>query len=318
MRILFMGTPDFAVPSLQALLEAKYTIVGVVTQPDKPKGRGKQLAPSPIKQLAETIGYPVYTPVSIRQDPYFIEQIKTLLEPELIVVVAFGQILPPALLNIPKYGCINVHSSLLPKYRGAAPSAWAIINGETDTGVTTMFLNEKMDEGDIIFQDKIPIDSTDTRGTLESKLSKLGASLLIKTIQAIENGTAPRTPQNNAQATYAPKVTTEHGKINWSKSAVEISNLIRGLHPDPGAFTFYKGRRIRIIESNVGNLSTTNKASGTIISIEKGNKPGIYVSTGQDILILKSVQPEGKKTMSALDFANGYRVEIGHQFTSEL
>ena len=312
MNIIFMGTPECAIPSLQIILDNQYQLTTVITQPDKPKGRKQVLESCPVKNYALSHGLTVHTPISIRKDPPFIQMIENELRPDLMVVVAFGQILPPALLSIPKYGCINLHFSLLPKYRGAAPVSWAIINGDIITGVSTMYMNEKMDEGDIILQEEVPVQQTDTRGILESRLADIGAELLLKTIRLIESNQAPRSTQHHPDATFAPKVTTAHGKLDWTKTAVELNHIVRGLNPDPMAYTFFAGQRVRILETAVNESLQILKSPGEIVSIEKNQ--GILVQTGNGALILKSLQPEGKKPMGFMDFANGRKLTPGQHF----
>ncbi|MCX7919626.1 MAG: methionyl-tRNA formyltransferase [bacterium] len=309
MRIIFLGTSAFAVPSLAAIIQSNQHVISVITQPDRPYGRGLKLHPSPVKQFAQQHQLPVETPESIKSET-FINHIMEL-HPEIIVVVAYGKILPPTLLQIPKYGCVNVHGSLLPKYRGAAPIQWALIRGETETGVTTMFMNENMDEGDIIFQEKIPILPEDNAGSLSVKLAQLGGSLLQKTLNAIEMGIAPRIPQNHQEATYAPKLTNTDGRIDWNKPAGEIVNLIRGVTPSPGAFTFLKGKRLRIHLAKVG-LGSPAEPAGKIILVGKHDESGIVVQTGNNTAVqILRVQPENGKIMSAAQFARGYRLTEG-------
>lgn len=316
-----MGTPKFAVPSFLAIIEAGYRIELVITQPDRPKGRGLRLISSPIKEIAMEYHFPILAPQSIK-DTEVIDRIRYI-NPDVIVVVAYGQILPPMILESARYGCVNLHASLLPKYRGPAPVAWAIINGEQETGVTTIFMNERVDEGDIIFQKKISILPEDTRGSLEEKLATLGAELLIETLEAIESGTAPRIPQDHSLATYAPMLKDTDAVINWILPAEKIINFIRGLAPLPGAHTYLGKMRIRILEATlleneiktVLELRETSQP-GKIIYIGKKKRdlPGIVVTTGTDPLLLKTIQPEGKKIMSALDFSHGYRLQVGDKF----
>lgn len=244
MRILFMGTPDFALESLKALYEAKYDIIGVVTNVDKPKGRGMKMVASPVKEYAIEKKLQVYQPVKVRNNPEFLEEVKKL-NPDLICVVAYGKILPQELLDIPKYGCVNVHGSLLPEYRGAAPIQWAVLNGDKKTGVTTMFMNAGMDTGDMILKEEVEIGDDETTGELWDRLKMIGANLLIKTVKEIENGTATRTKQPE-EGTMAPMLSKEMAKIDWeNKTAQEIKNLVRGLNPIMGAYTFLDGKKIK-------------------------------------------------------------------------
>ena len=239
MRVLFMGTPDIATGCLQKLIDEKYDIIGVVTQPDKPQNRGKKLGMPPVKELALKYDIPVYQPIKAR-DEEFVATLKEL-NPDIIVVVAFGQILPKSILDIPKFGCINVHVSLLPKYRGAAPINWVIINGEEKTGVTTMYMDEGLDTGDMILTEEFDLDDEITAGELHDKMKDRGADVLIETLKQIEKGTAHRIPQNHEEFTYAPMMNKALGEINWSKSAREIHNLVRGVNPWPSAYTTYEG-----------------------------------------------------------------------------
>ncbi|TLN04468.1 methionyl-tRNA formyltransferase, partial [bacterium] len=235
MRIIFIGTPDFAVPCLEALVAAGHEIAGVVTQPDRPKGRGHKLTPPPVKVLAEARGLPVFQPERIKH-PGFVARLKEL-APEMIVVVAFGQLLSKEILTLPERGCVNVHASLLPRYRGAAPIHWAVINGEKETGVTIMYMDEGLDTGDMILWERVPIETGDTTGVVHDKLSAVGARLLVAAVAQIAAGTARRVPQDDTGSTYAPLLNKEVELIPWEKSACEVRNLIRGLNPWPGAFT---------------------------------------------------------------------------------
>jgi methionyl-tRNA formyltransferase len=309
-----MGTPGCAIPVLKKIIDTGHNIVGVITQPDMPKGRKQVLEPCPVKQFSLVNNLPVYTPKSIRKDTELIKVIRDTLKPDIIVVVAFGQILPSEVLNIPSLGCINLHFSLLPKYRGAAPVSWAIINGDKDTGVSIMYLNEKMDEGDIILQDKVDIRPEDTRDILETRLSVIGADLIEKVLPRMESGHINRLPQNHQEATYAPKLITELGKLDWNKPACEVDCLIRGLNPDPVAYAYYKSERIRVLSAQVIEQNENPKQLGEIIAIIKGSESGILVQTVKDCLLLKEIQPDGKKIMKAFDFANGRRLVAGDRF----
>lgn len=312
MRLLFMGTAEFAVPTLESIIKSKYSIVGIITQPDRPFGRGLKLRPSPIKQIALQNQLLVLTPESIKEQKD-ISQIQQL-NPDIIVVAAYGKILPPTLLQIPKFGCINVHSSLLPKYRGAAPIQWTLIRGETETGITTMYMNEKMDEGDIIYQERILILPEDNYGTLSIKLAQLGGQLIIKTLTALETGSAPRVPQNHQEATYAPKLKNADGQIDWHQPALNIVNLIRGVTPSPGAFTLINGKRVRILIGKVG-LGNPGIQSGQVLVIGKHDETGILVQAGNETAVqIVQLQPESGKIMSAAQFARGQRLTEGTQF----
>src|SRR5699024_7644132 len=251
MRVLFMGTPDIATGCLQKLIDEKYDLIGVVTQPDKPQNRGKKLGMPPVKELALKYDIPVYQPIKAR-DEEFVKTLKEL-NPDIIVVVAFGQILPKSILDIPKFGCINVHVSLLPKYRGAAPINWVIINGEEKTGVTTMYMDEGLDTGDMILTEEFDLDDEITAGELHDKMKDIGADVLIETLKQIEKGCAPRIPQNHEEFTYAPMMNKALGQIDWSKSAREIHNLVRGVNPWPSAYTNYEGSTMKIWKTEVLN-----------------------------------------------------------------
>lgn len=307
-----MGTAEFAVPTLEAVINSNHQIAAVITQPDRPFGRGLKLRPSPVKQTALQHQLLILSPESIKEQNS-IAQLRQL-NPEVIVVVAYGKILPPTLLDIPKFGCINVHGSLLPKYRGAAPIQWTLIRGETETGVTTMFMNERMDEGDIIYQEKIGISPDDNYGTLSVKLALLGAQLLIKTLSAIQTGNTPRISQNHQEATYAPKIQNNDGLINWNQSTLNIVNLIRGVTPVPGAYTTIHGKRIRILTAKVG-LGNPGTAIGRVILVGKHDEAGILVQSGNKTAVqIMQIQPESGKIMTAAQFARGHKVNEGMQF----
>ncbi|MGB9840198.1 methionyl-tRNA formyltransferase [Thermovenabulum sp.] len=308
MKIIFMGTPQFAVPSLNVLLENKYDVIAVVTQPDKPKGRKQILTPPEVKVQALKFNIPVLQPEKVKQ-PDIVKKLEEL-KPDLIVVVAFGQILPQSILKIPAIGCINVHASLLPKYRGAAPIQWAIINGERETGVTIMWMDEGMDTGDIFLQEKIVIEDNWTSEDLSIRLSKLGADLLLKSIKEIERGNLLRTPQEDKKATYAPILKKEHGLIYWNKSAKEIYNLIRGTYPWPGAYTFFKGQEIKVWKAQ--HREDQNEKPGKIIKILKNE--GILVGTGDGTLLITELQESGGKRMKAWDYVIGHPMSEGDEF----
>lgn len=299
MRIVFMGTPDFAVPSLQSLVDAGHDVCAVFTQTDKPKGRGYTLTPPPVKELALKYQIPVYQPKTLR-NAEIIEQIRGM-RPDAIVVVAYGKILPKEILDIPPCGCINVHASLLPKYRGAAPIQWSVINGETETGVTTMYMAEGIDTGDMIQQTVTKIDPDETAGELHDRLSVLGAELLVKTLQAVLEGSASRTSQSEEETCYAPMLTKELSHIDWSKSARSIHNQVRGLSPWPVASTVYNGKVLKIYRTRV--VEHSELESGSAFS-----RDGLlYVSCGENsTLELLEVQLEGKKRMSGRDFLLGH------------
>lgn len=305
MKILFMGTPDFAVPSLSALIENKYEICGVVTQPDKPKGRGHHLTPPPVKECANAHNIPVFQPETLKGEA-FMEELKSL-NPDIIIVVAYGKILPPYIIEFPKFGCVNVHGSLLPKYRGAAPIQWAVINGEEETGITTMQMDNGLDTGDMLLTLKTKIGETETAGELFDRLSYLGAEALITTLEKIKDGSIERTPQNDEESSYAKMLDKNTGKIDWAKSAKEIFSLIKGTNPYPTAHTLYKGEVLKIFTASIG--SKTDKKPGEIIDLPDKK---IEVACGDGTsLLLCEVQPFGKKRMDTQSFLNGNSVEIG-------
>lgn len=304
MRILFMGTPDFALFSLRALVEAGEDIVGVVTQPDKPKGRGYTLTPPPVKVYAEEKGLPVYQPKTLR-DEAFADLLRQI-DPEVIVVVAFGKILPANVLDYPKYGCVNVHGSLLPAYRGAAPMQRAIIDGCAETGITTMFMDVGLDTGDMLLKKSVAIDLHDTFETVHDKLGECGAELLLRTLALLEAGEITPEKQDDALATYAQKIEKEDCLLDFSRTAKEVHDRIRGLSPIPLSFTHTPdGRLLKIVASE----PVEGKGRpGEVISLSGGR---ITVACGEGAVALLSVLPEGKKKMSAADFINGRRISVG-------
>lgn len=302
MKIVFMGTPEFAVPCLQKIIDEGHEVVAVVTQPDKPKGRGKKLAMPPVKELALKYDIPVYQPLKAREES-FVDTLKEM-NPELIVVVAFGQILPKSILDIPKYGCVNVHASLLPRYRGAAPLNWVIINGEEKTGVTTMYMDEGLDTGDMILKSEIPLDDEITAGELHDKMMIDGAKVLKETIDLIEKGEAPREKQSNEDTCYSPIMNKSLGNIDWKKSAIDIHNLVRGINPWPSAYTTYEGQTMKIWKTKVIDKNS-DKDPGTIISLDK---EGINVSTSEGILQIKEIQMAGKKRMEVPEYIKGNNI----------
>lgn len=305
MKIVFMGTPDIAVPCLQKIIDEGHEVIGVVTQPDKPKGRGKKLGMSPVKELALKYDIPVYQPIRARDDE-FVQTLKHL-NPELIVVVAFGQILPKAILDIPKLGCINVHVSLLPKYRGAAPINWVIINGEQKTGVTTMYMDEGLDTGDMILKSEVDLDDNITAGELHDKMMEIGADTLKQTMDLIEKGCAPRETQNHDEFSYAPIMNKSLGNIKWNNSAKEIHNLVRGVNPWPSAYTIYNGDTMKIWKTEVlGERS--DKTPGTILKVDKD---GIRISTEDNIILVKEIQMPGKKRVLVSEYIKGNTIESG-------
>lgn len=303
-----MGTPEFACSSLLALTEKNHEVISVVTQPDRPKGRGRTLSPSPVKEVALSLGLSLLQPEDPKAES-FIEELRRF-APELIVVVAYGHILKKEILEIPSRGCINLHPSLLPKLRGAAPIPWAIIRGEKETGVTTFFMNERMDAGEIILQKITPIGEEEDAGGLSARLAKMGAELLAETVDLIEKGRAPRTVQDESQVTYAPKLKKEDSILDWKKGARDLVNLIRGLSPEPGAYTLFRGEPLKILKGKVETVFSSSFTPGVIIKVERN---GIYLQTGDGFLVLKEVQPSGKRILQIGDFINGYRPQIGEK-----
>ena len=302
MKIVFMGTPDFSVNALENIVKAGHDVVGVITQPDKPKGRGGKMQYTPVKEKALELGLDVYQPQRVKETE-FIEKLKEM-NPDAIVVIAFGQILPKAILDMPKYGCINVHASLLPKYRGAAPIQWSVIDGEKETGVTTMYMNEGLDTGDIIDKVVVPIDKKETGGSLFDKSAIEGGKLILKTLIELENGTAVRTPQDDSKSNYAGMINKQLGKIDFNKSANEIERLIRGLNPWPSAYTKMDGKTLKIWDADVDD-SENDSAPGTITEV---GKDFIRVATGKGSLKILELQLEGKKRMKTRDFLNGAKI----------
>lgn len=321
-----MGTPDFALESLKALYEAKYDIIGVVTNIDKPKGRGMKMVASPVKEYAIEKNLQVYQPIKVRNNPEFLEEVKKL-NPDLICVVAYGKILPQELLDIPKYGCVNVHGSLLPEYRGAAPIQWAVLNGDKKTGVTTMFMNAGMDTGDMILKEEIEIGEDETTGELWDRLKTIGANLLIKTVKEIENGTATRTKQPE-EGTMAPMLSKEMAKIDWkNKTANDIKNLVRGLNPIMGAYTFLDGKKIKFwkVQTLTENellekfqeleeykYHLNKMQAGTVLFSD--DKKGLFIKANEGILQVLEIQGENSKRMVVGDFLRGNPVGVGNMF----
>lgn len=311
LNILFMGTPDFAKESLEAVYNAGYNILGVVTNPDKPKGRGMKMIPSPVKEFALEKKLKIYQPLKVRNNIEFIEEIKTL-NPDVICVVAYGKILPKEILEIPKLGCINVHGSLLPKYRGAAPIQWAVINGEAKTGVTTMYMDIGMDTGDMILKEEVSIGEDETTGELWDRLSAIGGEILVDTLDLIEQGKAPRTKQSE-DYTMAPMLNKEMAEIKWEeKTALEIKNLIRGLNPIMGAFTYINNKKIKLWKVNLVSFEEfENKYNTNIENVELGNviiandKQGLFLKAKDAVIEAIEIQAEGSKRMNAKDYLRG-------------
>ena len=308
-NIVYMGTPDFAVPALLAIHKAGHNISLVVTQPDRPSGRGRKLKATPVKASALNLGLKVVQPASVKETD-FIHQIKSLM-PEFLVVTAFGQILSPKLLAIPKYGAINIHASLLPKYRGPAPIQWAIINGENETGITTMQMNEGLDTGDILLMEKTAIDRTDTAETLHDRLAEMGARLIIKTLDQWGKDTLPPLAQDHSQATYAPLLKKKDGRMDWGKPANRLDRFIRGMTPWPGAFTFYDDNRVKIF-SSLPIEQHADAPPGTVI---KGFEDELRVATGDGVLLIQELQGASGKRMNIRDFLRGNPIPPGTRFT---
>jgi methionyl-tRNA formyltransferase len=306
LRIVFMGTPDFAVACLDMLVAEKYDVVAVVTQPDRPKGRGQKLGQSPVKEAALAYGLPVLQPNKVREAEFQAQM--SLLKPDLIVVVAFGQLLPKVMLDLPPLGCINVHASLLPYYRGAAPIHWALINGEEVTGVTTMYMDVGMDTGDMILKAEVPIAENATTGMIHDELKESGAQLLGETIQLIATQQAPRTVQPHAQATHASMLTREMEAIDWKKPASAIHNLVRGFNPWPGSYCSYQEKTLKTWQTRVHSRESLGNVPGEIIEI---TMDGFLVQTGEGTLEILEVQPASKRRMSAKDFVCGYGIVLG-------
>ncbi|MRR16301.1 MAG: methionyl-tRNA formyltransferase [Deltaproteobacteria bacterium] len=302
-RILFMGTPAFALPALAGLAGHSYPIIGVVTQPDRPSGRGqKEIAP-PVKSLALKLGLPVWQPAKVKE-PHFLETLHTL-SPDMIVVAAFGQILPKAIIDSPPLGCLNIHPSLLPKYRGAAPLNWSIIRGETQTGVTIMLMDEGMDSGDILLQESTEIRPMETYGELHDRLADLGAALLLKTVEEVASGTVSRRKQDPQLVTFAPRLTKETGRINWQDGVHQIVNLIRGLCPTPAAYTHLDGQTLKIYRAE----ARPEKVDLPAGAVGRASDDGLPVAASDGYVLVKEVQLAGKKRMPIGDFLRGCRIK---------
>ena len=306
MRVIFMGTPDFATETLEEIVKAGHEVVGVVTQPDKPKGRGKTMMPTPVKETALKYNLPVYQPRKVRE-PEFVELLRSL-KPDVMVVAAFGQIITKEILEMPKYGCINVHASLLPAYRGAAPIQWAVINGDKESGVTIMQMDEGIDTGDMIEKAVVPIAEDETGGSLFDKLSHTGAKLCVKVLKDLEEGTAVGEKQPEESTTpYAKMIDKKMGEVDWKKSAKEIEQLIRGLNPWPSAYTKVHGKTLKLWKAKV-LLETSQMKPGQIAKVTKDS---LAVQTGQGMLEIQELQLEGKKRMDTSSFLRGYALAEG-------
>ncbi|WP_353892168.1 methionyl-tRNA formyltransferase [Proteinivorax hydrogeniformans] len=307
MKVVFMGTPDFAVPTLENL-NNNYDVIAVVTQPDRKRGRGQKFSYSPVKSYAVENKIDVFQPDKVKDKEFILELKK--LSPDVIVVVAYGQIIPKEILQIPPLGCVNVHGSLLPEFRGAAPIHWAVIEGKAFTGITTMLMDEGMDTGDMLIKKKVDINSEDNVATLHDKLSKVGADALIETLEQLKNDKITPIPQDSKEATYAPKITKEICEINWNEESTQIFNKIRGLNPWPGAHTHFNNTRIKLYDSAVSSKSF-KKECGQVVSADKD---GLLVQAKDGAVSLKTVQPQNKKKMDAISFVNGYNIKEGDKF----
>lgn len=308
MKIIYMGTPDFAVAPLEAILKAGHEVTAVVTQPDRQKGRGREVQYSPVKECALSYGIPVLQPLKIKEKDA-VEELRKY-PADIFVVAAFGQLLSEEILNMPRLGCINIHASLLPAYRGAAPIQWCVINGEEKTGVTIMQMAKGMDTGDILLQKEVVLDEKETGGSLFDRLMETGAELIVEVLPKIEAGELTPVVQKEELATYAGKITKDMGNIDFAKSAVTIERLIRGLNPWPSAFTPYKGKILKIWEADVVSecANAENPVPGTVIAMDKES---FTLATGEGALRIRSLQPEGKKRMSCAEFMRGYEVKVG-------
>ena len=306
--LVFMGTPEFALASLRGLIAARAAIPLVVTQPDRPKGRGRKMVAPPVKLLAQEEGIPVYQPQKVKSGEA-IERIAAL-APACIVVVAYGQLLPAEILALPQLGTVNVHASLLPKYRGPAPIHWALIRGEEKTGITTMLMDIGMDTGDILMQSEMPIDPEDTAGSLHDRLAEEGASLLVGTLRSLKTGTLKPRPQDDSQATYAPMLVKEDGEIDWKEEAKKICCRIRGLDPWPGGFTVWRGKRLKLFGCKPLSISTQARP-GTVIAVNEG---GVQVASGKGVVLVKTLQLEGRRSLPVADFIRGYSLKVETRF----
>lgn len=306
MKIVFMGTPDFAVPSLEMLVNEGYEVVAAVTQPDKPKGRGNKLTAPPVKEFALLHGINVLQPEKIKT-PEFIEQIRAL-NPDLLITAAYGKILSKDLLEVPTKGCINVHGSLLPAYRGAAPINWAVINGEKKTGITTMFTDVGLDTGDMLLKKELEINPDMTVGELHDKMAVLGAEVLKETLIELKKGTLKRIPQQDSESTYAPMMNKELGLIDWNKTAQQVHNLVRGTDPWPGAYTFLNGNRMRVWKTSLTNKKSDSHNMGQIIEV---SDDGILVKCSDEYILLGEIQFDSSKRMNVRDYIRGHQIDAG-------
>lgn len=304
-----MGSPEIAVPSLKAIVESHHHVVGVVSQPDRPAGRGRELTPPAVALLAREMELPLFQPAKVKENPEFMETLKKL-APDIIIVVAYGRILRKEILNLPPKKCINLHFSLLPKYRGAAPVQWALINGESETGVTTFFITEGIDEGPMIMSKKVPIEPEDNAELLSARLSIAGVQLLMDTLEAVSEGDVPSVPQNHRLATLAPPLKKEDGWIDWSRKATTLLYQIKGMNPWPGTYTFLKGKFLKIHRAEVVPRKTSAAPGEVILA----GPLGLEIACGQGTLLLKEVQIEGKKQMEISEFLKGHPLTVGERF----
>ncbi len=314
MRIVFLGTPAFAVPTLEALHHTGHEILAVFAQPDRPAGRGRSIAFSPVKQKAVELDLPVCQPATLK-DTATVEHLSNL-EPEVLVVVAYGLKLPNDILNIPKYGAVNLHPSLLPKYRGAAPINHTLLNGEQTTGVTSILMNNRMDAGDIILQEEAPITDQENAGELEARLAKLGADLIVRSLEAMKGGRSAFAKQDESLVTFAPKLSPKDGHIDWKRKSLEIQNQVRGLTPKPGAYAIFKEKRLEVLETapNIEyRISNTELRPGQVAATDKN--VGLVIKTGNGALSLVKVKPQGKNVMSGDEFIRGYKPAAGDRLT---
>jgi methionyl-tRNA formyltransferase len=304
--LIFLGTPEFALPSLKALIAAGAPILLVVTQPDRPKGRGQKLSPPPVKELALAHGFPVFQPGRVKS-PEVISRVEAL-APQCLVVVAYGRLLPERLLQLPALGTVNVHASLLPKYRGAAPIPWALIEGERVTGVTTMLLDSGMDTGDMLLSREVPIGAEDTGGSLHDRLAEVGASLLMDTLARLADGSLRRRPQDHSRATYAPIIHPEDCRVNWQEEAGRVSRRIRALDPWPGAFTLWQGKRLKLFSCRALPSRAVGTRAGTVIA---SGAEGVDIAAGAGAVQIRSLQLESRRRLGAADFLKGYQLAVG-------
>ncbi len=313
LRAVFLGTPEFAVPSLRVLVD-DVDVLAVVTQPDRPQGRGRRVASPPVAEIAQQLGLRILQPARLK-DPLAIETLRAL-GPDIIVTVAYGKIIPPQILALPPLGCINVHPSLLPKYRGASPIQAAIADGERETGVTIMYQSEALDAGDLILQRRVPIAPEDTAQTLEARLADAGAEALREALRLIAAGTAPRLAQDESKASYVGKLAKDDGRIDWTRSAAVLADFIRAMDPWPSAYTWHRGRLLKIWKGTaVPGPASGNATPGTVVETRRGE--GFVVSTGGGALLVTEVQPEGRRRMSADEYARGARLQVGEQLRQD-